>query len=228
MLLDGISVKGSYHDINQDAFQIKKLDKGFVVAVSDGLGSKSHSQLGASALCSSVIEIATQREAELFDIDKDILLMEIHKKWLAKLKGYDICDCYATMLWVICYEGRLMAARLGDGFIGINTEGKTIVLFDQKENFFINETECLTEEMYISKVDYLELKVSELLGGVVCTDGFYIGEMKQEELIEFSKSFIEGYFDMKKSEILEDIKSWFVTWPGTDDKTMAYFIAERN
>jgi hypothetical protein len=78
------------------------------------------------------------------------------------------------------------------------------------------------------KVDYIELEVSELKGGVVCTDGFCIGEMKQEELIEFSDGFVEGYFDMKKNEILEDIKSWFVTWPGMDDKTIAYFIAERD
>lgn len=228
MLLDGISVKGSYHDINQDSFQIKKLDKGFVIAVSDGLGSKRLSQFGSAALCSSIIETATQREADLFEIDKNTLLTEIHNKWLAKLKEYDIRDCYATMLWVICYEGRLMAARLGDGFIGICIEGKSIVLFDQKEDFFLNETECMTEIMDISKVDYLEFEVSELLGGVVCTDGFCIGEMKQDELLEFIEGFVEGYCDMRQNEILEDIKSWFVTWPGTDDKTMAYFIAERN
>jgi hypothetical protein len=228
MLLDGISIKGSYHEINQDCFQVKKLDKGFAVAVSDGLGSRSHSQYGSAAVCSSVIEIATQKEEDLLEIDKDILLKEIYDRWLTKLKEYDIRNCYATMLWVICYSGRLMAARLGDGFIGICADSETVVLFDRKEDFFINETECLTEEMDFSKVDYIELEVSELKGGVVCTDGFCIGEMKQEELIGFSEGFVEGYSDMKQNEILEDIKRWFLTWPGADDKTMAYFIAERN
>ena len=55
MRLNGFSYKGCYHPENQDAFLcIRGENDRFAMAVSDGLGSKKKSALGAAAFCRSV------------------------------------------------------------------------------------------------------------------------------------------------------------------------------
>ena len=56
MLKGGVSLKGNYHDINQDFFITKEYDDGYILVVSDGMGSKKMSQLGSKAICEAVYE----------------------------------------------------------------------------------------------------------------------------------------------------------------------------
>lgn len=228
MLLDGVSIRGSYHEVNQDSYGFHLLDKGFIVALSDGLGSKKQSQFGSHALCESAIEIAEDMKDKLIDISPDEFVEKVHEKWKEKLSRYDLTECYATMLIFIIYAGRAFAIRLGDGFIGLWADGQVKVLFDRKEDHFANETDCLTENLLSDKLEIYELDVSELCGGVLCSDGVGIGNMLEKELTGFTKEFIKGYGDMKREDISADIQSWLKDWPGADDKTLAYFISERN
>lgn len=228
MLLGGVSVKGSYHNINQDFFIAQKIENGFVVALSDGLGSKKTSQIGSKAICESVVEEAVELKQGLADISPSKFIFNIHRRWLKKLVPYTVNECYATILALIFYSGRLLALRLGDGFIGFWTNEGVYVLFDKKENYFTNETDCLTESCNIDQFEFTEYDVSELNGGVMCSDGIAIGEMNENDLKSFTKDFIEGYKTMKLGEINIDIESWVKDWQGTDDKTLAYFISEVN
>ncbi len=228
MLLGGVSVKGSYHQINQDFFIAQRIENGFVVALSDGLGSKKTSQIGSKAICESVVEEAVALKQSLADITPSEFISNVHSRWLEKIPPHTINECYATILALVFYCGRLLALRLGDGFIGFWTNNGVHVLFDRKENYFANETDCLTELFSIELFEFVEYEISELNGGVMCSDGIAIGEMQENDLKSFTKDFVEGYNTMSVDEINKDIESWVKDWQGIDDKTLAYFISEVN
>ncbi len=228
MILDGLSIKGSYHDLNQDNYGYYYLDKGFISVLSDGLGSKALSQIGSSALCDSAIEIGAELGEQLAVISPIEYVRKIYDRWVEKVVPYQITDCYATMLVFVLYGSRAFAARLGDGFIGMYLNGRIKVLFDRKADYFANETDCFTEHLEIDKVETYEAEVGEILGCLLCCDGIEVGSMQEKELSGFVKDFVEGYSGMKKEEISADIVSWLSDWTGSDDKTIVYFIAEGN
>lgn len=227
MIIEGISVKGSYHDTNQDSFRVEKIREGFVVVLSDGLGSKRNSQYGSKAICDSVIDTAIKYESKLMYCDPRIFLKDVHANWLTRISERDVSSCYATLLAFVIYNGKGFALRLGDGFVSFWADDQVKVLFDRKEDYFANETDCLTEELLFGKMEICEFEISELRGGVVCTDGVGIGNMTEEELKNFTKDFVEGYCEMSGDDIVLDIESWLSGWPGADDKTLAFFISER-
>ena len=149
----------------------------------------------------------------------------VHARWLEKLGGRDIAQCYATMLFFVLYEGRAFAARLGDGFIGFWLDDSLDVLFDAKEDRFANETDCLTEELTIGSISVFEKDVMEVHGGVMCSDGIEFEKMTCSELIRFTEAFVEGYQGMRCEDVTAHIADWLRDWPGSDDKTLAFFIA---
>ena len=227
MIIEGLSVKGSYHDTNQDSFRVEKIGEGFVVVLSDGLGSKRNSQYGSKAICDSVIDTAIKYESKLMYCDPRIFLKDVHANWLTKISELDVSSCCATLLAFVIYDGKGFALRLGDGFVSFWADDQVKVLFDRKEDYFANETDCLTEELLFDKMEICEFEISELRGGVVCTDGVGIGNMTEAELKNFTKDFVEGYCEMSGDDIVSDIESWLSGWPGVDDKTLAFFISER-
>lgn len=227
LLIDGISIAGSYHDHNQDSYSFSKIKNGYIVAVSDGLGSKKNSKIGSSYLCQSIIEVICNNEDSLLSIDAKELVRLIYEKWIKKLENYDITQCYATMLFLLIIENRLIAVRLGDGFISISADELVKVLFDCKENYFANETDCLTEDLNEDKFEVFEMEFSEFNGAILCSDGVGIGNMTEKEISSFTSEFIDGYNTMPQDEVSEDIKMWLANWTGSDDKTLAYIMSER-
>ncbi|MCD7826415.1 MAG: protein phosphatase 2C domain-containing protein [Clostridiaceae bacterium] len=227
MLLDGISVRGVYHEVNQDSFAVQKLEQGFVAVVSDGLGSKKHSQEGSKAVCESTVETAERLGSELRVISPDEFIRQVHALWKKKLSACDLSECYATMLAFVLYDGRAFAVRLGDGFIAVWADEEVCVLVDDKEEYFVNETDCFTESLQTEHLEARELDISDFYGGVICSDGVPIGMMQRSELADFTKEFTDGYGAMAQEEVSADICLWLREWVGSDDKTLVYFLAER-
>lgn len=225
MLLDGVSIQGSYHGENQDSFLCAMLDHGFVAALSDGLGSRKDSKAGSEAACASIVEIASELGGGLAEIEAKEFACLVHARWLEKLSGHDIAQCYATMLFFVLYEGRTFAARLGDGFVGFWLDDSLDVLFDAKEDRYANETDCLTEELALGSISVFEKDVMEVHGVVMCSDGIELAEMTRDELIRFTQAFVEGYQEMRREDVTAHITDWLRDWPGSDDKTLAFFIA---
>ena len=228
MLLDGISIKGSYHKVNQDFFITRSIDKGFVAVLSDGLGSIKHSQKGSKAICKCAVKTAVKLGEKLLKISPKLLMKKLHKQWLRKIRPYKPKDCYATLLLFIVYGNRGIAIRLGDGFIGIWHDGGTDILSDYDEDKILNVTHCLSEKTILSDCAFAEFTFSKLYGGVMCSDGIEISDMREETLRNFTREFVEGYRDMAVKDISKDIYGWLKKWHGNDDKTLAYFISERN
>ncbi len=224
MVIDGISITGSYHQSNQDSFLCSTLDEGFVIAISDGLGSLRDSKAGSQALCNCVVEHAKELKHKLLSISPQEFVTQVHKLWLQSLEAKDPSQCYATMLFVIAYQERVFAGQLGDGFIGLWLDDVFTLIRDDKDINFINETDCLTENLDMSLFVFVDTKISTIHGVVLSTDGFELDDMSFESLKEFTKEFIVGYRQLNQVSVAKHVLSWLEQWPGCDDKTIAYAI----
>lgn len=226
MLLNGISIQGSYHDKNQDSFVCRNVDNVYVAAVSDGLGSRSMSEVGSRALCGSVCDIVSEHREEIGKIPPLRLAEMVHERWLGRVKPYQVSDCYATMLFLLILPDKVLAARLGDGFVSFWIDDEIKVLFDRKEGYFENETDCLTEVLDVERIECIEAAYSEFHGGVLCSDGVGIGNMTAPEIGGFTRDFIEEYRSRSEEGLIAEISGWLADWTGRDDKTIAFVLEE--
>lgn len=229
MILNGISIKGSYHEINQDAYIYKKLGKsGFIIAVSDGLGSKLYSHIGSKTLCWTAYNIVRKLKfnKKLMNIKPLELTKIIHKKWIEKLsrKGLDIKQCSATMLVLVVLNKRIIAIRLGDGFISISYDDSIKVLFDKKEDNFANETYCLSSNLYVDEIEFFDIKFKKFFGAILSTDGLILKDNVYEE---FTQDFLNDYKSKTRKKAKDEIYNWLKDWTGADDKTISYCIYQR-
>jgi len=224
MISGGISIMGSYHDVNQDSYLCKPYKDGYVMVVSDGMGSKSLSHFGSKCICESVYDVVSNYT---FDLDvisfKDIIYV-CYDEWKKRLSDYEIKQCYATLLVAVIRKNKISAARLGDGFLAVYTDGKVTCLYDKKENYFANETDCLKEELDREKVEIVEIEYSEFQGAVSCTDGVEIGTMQEEDISNFTREFVDEYSNQYRDEVIAEIETWLKDWPGMDDKTLAFVM----
>lgn len=215
---------GSYHDVNQDSFLSKPYKDGYIMVVSDGMGSKSLSHFGSKCICESVYDVVSNYTFGLDVISFKDIIYACHEEWKKRLSDYDIKQCYATLLVAVIREKTIKAARLGDGFLAIYADGKVTCLYDKKENYFANETDCLKEELDREKIEIVEIEYSKFHGAVSCTDGVEIGTMQEEDITGFTQEFVEEYSYKEKDEVIEEIESWLKDWPGMDDKTLAFVM----
>lgn len=226
MISGGVSVKGAYHRENQDYYYSGVFKRGFVLIVSDGLGSRENSQIGSKMICESIIQVLNNyEEYEDYPI-KEYLIPKIHEEWIRRLKSYDISTCYATLLACIVTSNKIIAIRLGDGFLGIKLENKVEVLFDRKEHYFANQTDCMTEELELKLWEVLEITDGVFEGAIACTDGIGIEPSTQEGYKSFTNEFIQGYIGEESTTIIKEIEQWIINWTGSDDKTIAFLLKE--
>lgn len=224
MICGGITHKGSYHDLNQDWFQYYSGSDVTVIAVSDGVGSKKLSNVGAQSLCEIIVNEV--KKLSMSEIIGESFLIDIQRKWHDKTKAFGINNCCCTALFCVVKEGKAYLAQLGDGLAGMIADDDIILLYDNKENHYINETDCLSEMINTTEWRTHLVEIKERFGAVLCTDG--IGIYPEEESVyrQFVEDFVFEYQKMESTEIVSDIKIWINDWPGSDDKTIAFIIGE--
>lgn len=226
MIIDGLSYKGSYHEINQDSFICKCVKNGYILVISDGMGSKKFSHFGSKAICEILKQEFENISVPLSKLEWISFLKKSHKKWIEALAEYDIKQCYATMIVLLVQDNCLKAARLGDGFLAILADGLNYILMDHKSDYFANETDCLMDGFDDEHLETLELTFNRLSGAVACSDGIEIGVMQEEEIRMFTNDFLYEYSKLSAEEGKKDIEKWVSIWPGIDDKTIVYMIEE--
>lgn len=224
MISGGISIMGSYHDVNQDSYLSKPYKDGYIMVVSDGMGSKSLSHFGSKCICESVYDVVSNYTFDLDVISFKDIIYACHEEWKKRLSNYEIKQCYATLLVAVIRKNKISAARLGDGFLAVYTDGKVTCLYDKKENYFANETDCLKEELDREKVEIVEIEYSEFQGAVSCTDGVEIGTMQEDDISNFTREFVDEYSNQDRDEVIAEIETWLKDWPGMDDKTLAFVM----
>ena len=221
MISGGFSLRGSYHEKNQDSYWSGPVAGGYVVALSDGLGSCKYSEVGARALCETVRALADSRNCTIDD--SDAFIRQVEEEWSLSIRHrlYKIEDCLATALFAVVGKTETWLFRLGDGVLGAKCEGKTIVLYDPKEGGLVNITDCLG----VSSSSWEKFNVATgLLQGIfVCSDGVADDndEMNLRDLVE---GIYTEYRIRTKEEIEEDLSHWMPTLKSSDDKTVAFLF----
>lgn len=224
MIFGGISIMGSYHNVNQDSFLCKPYKDGYIMVVSDGMGSKSLSHLGSKCICECVYDVVSNYAFDLDVISFKDIIYACHEEWKKRLSDFDIKQCYATLLVAVIRKKTIKTARLGDGFLAIYADGKVTCLYDKKENYFANETDCLKENLDREKIEIVKIEYSKYQGAVSCTDGVEIGTMQEKDIIGFTQEFVDEYSNKEKEDVIEEIESWLEDWPGMDDKTLVFVM----
>lgn len=223
MRLNGFSHKGCYHPENQDAFLCVQSESGrFAMAVSDGLGSKKQSVLGAAAFCRSVERLFRVGDA----LRAEQIPVVLYRMWLEELGDAAPDECNATGLFALWQGGVFTLGALGDGIAAAQmTDGQTIVLFDAKEEYFLNETDCLGSECCAEKWRVRQVTQSPETV-LLCTDGIEICPGTEETIGRFIREMEQSYAGMDAKAIQDDVRIWVSDWPGADDKTVAYYLSE--
>lgn len=137
------SVMGDLHKKsnlpNQDAYLVKRLKKGTLVVVSDGMGSHSHSDIGARSVCKSVSK-AIQLWNEKGCDDIRLLIPILHALWGLEIFPLPKSECGATCLFAyIANSGKLYLGQLGDGSVFFDI-GDGVCLLKEKDDDFTNLT----------------------------------------------------------------------------------------
>lgn len=155
----GYVKKGTKKTTYQDKMNAKTFDDGIsIVALADGLGSKSKSDVGAEIAVETAIEtlheIFTNIDVENLDqvsaeTVKASLLEKIREKITVKAKTSNMSELkeYAcTLLFAVIKDNRIALGQIGDGYIVTRkNNGATKLVFDPKnENIeYTNGTETI-------------------------------------------------------------------------------------
>ena len=209
---------------NQDAWMSRCYKWGNVVVISDGLGSKPHSDKGAKAACLSVLKAAETYQHNPQANISDILRL-IHAHWLIKISPFPASECSATCLFVIRLGNQLILARLGDGLIiaHTNSQQDSILLSDTKQDSFSNLTYSLSHEFNLAQWEVKSINADRCVAVVLCTDGI-ADDLLPAKQIAFTKALYLNYKDTDVLARNKDLKRWMNNWPvprHSDDKTIA-------
>jgi serine/threonine protein phosphatase PrpC len=230
----GTSVKGLLHEktgINNQDFWIGKNFKwGTLVAVSDGLGSRTKSDLGSKILCKSVIESAKIYHNNL-EISKNRFLNLLHAIWLAKISPERAYDCSATCLFAMCIRDKVFIAQLGDGLIVVCRDNKEpIILSDNKDNSFSNITNGLSSDFNANNWRTCILDEKDCYAIVLCTDGIS-DDLDLSNEFEFANDLFINFHSKNNRVKNRELKKVIEKWPvkgSNDDKTIACLFNSEN
>src|SRR6516164_7690934 len=122
----GVSVTGPKHESeglpNQDAWGRFSGQFGAGVVVSDGMGSKPHSDFGSKAACVAVAQAVRIWSKERAATDEHLLRL-IHNLWNMKVQMFGTRACAATCLFALVLpSNQILLAQLGDGLALIHTK----------------------------------------------------------------------------------------------------------
>lgn len=217
----GISTKGEAHlkidKPNQDAIGFNSIDGAFLIAVSDGLGSCNHSQIGAQkavSLCNDIfIEIIDgQISFKPENIVKRLLVL-----WNEAFPGVVAKEYSATLKAVFMINNELIAISAGDGLLLIRIDN-TVHTLGNEEGEFINETACLSYGMNPEIFKTTRIEKVKRVFVFICTDGVSnaISEGCEHKLVEEINS-MENI-----QELRTEIEKMFVEMSmyNSDDKTI--------
>ena len=231
----GASTIGLSHikkeEVNQDFFLIDETITGTVLVVADGHGSHKFADIGAKAVCKSVVDAIRKLERENREsLELNILLPEIKRIWECKILPKSKEECGTTCLFAFLNNTFLYIAQLGDGEICTEIDGEFSVL-KEKDDEFTNFTNGMSTVQSVSEWPFeiydirnKEIRLALMTDGISETlvDGV---ERKFFEAIhkEAERLFTNTARSKKIEKIIEN---WDKNHSG-DDRTIILYKKDR-
>ena len=221
------SVRGVLHEEgnipNQDAYSVKRYKFGTILVVSDGLGSKKHSDIGSKAV-GKAINKAVQIWNAYAERDIRLLLPLMVSIWNIEIFPFTQKECGATCLFaIISNDGHVYAGQLGDGNIYISIDDE-LHLVREKEDDFTNLTVCMGGFSSYSEWCLKDFIVeNKPFGIVMMTDGVSetIVENKKTEFINLLFRRLSECENLaKRNNLIYKILSEWNPVSAGDDRTL--------
>ena len=212
---------------NQDAYYLELESNPILITLSDGLGSKSLSHLGAQAVTRAVQRLA--QHSVNGSVVQPLSLIELfYNFWLEELNGVDIEQCRCTALFAIVWQEQTLIAQLGDGDCCIVTssqdgnEKKVRFLTEKNDDLFANQTYSLGQELQASQWQFCLQPTVELDACFLVTDGI-ADDLALEYKTSFYLELLSQYQILADEQVMSDVRRWISQWPvagHSDDKTI--------
>lgn len=224
------SLKGKGHElngvVNQDAVGYYLNNYGHVLVVSDGLGSKSESDIGSKVLVETVNKVVALTDDKT-DMPSFIKLLSI--LWKINIKD-DPSEYACTAVVVIVYSsGQVRCLQLGDG-IAVIKDGEDYYELSASKDVFSNMTIGMNKSK-LSDWQSLQFERKSKLQLMLATDGIS-DDIEDGQHLQFMQSVIGNF--TRKNGRYKPVKYWnkvvkFIvdnwTCPNSiDDKTMLIYI----
>jgi Protein phosphatase 2C len=217
-------------------------------AVSDGMGSVAHSDLGAKIAVQTTLNCLNQRDwlnnfinesqAQVF-FEKLLKTVVTEIQTVAKKDGYSVRDMACTLLTFIATPNLLVAMQCGDGLIVIRPHASQNyqLIFQPQKGEYKNEYVPITSA---SAYQYMQVKVIAEPIDFICaaTDGLeHFSLIKSKQWKAYDKFFepVETQImrspktELEKKKIVSDwLKSDDINQRTDDDKTVLLCIQNGN
>ena len=225
----GASVAGPSHVAknipNQDAFFFAQKRNYTLLVVSDGMGSKPFADVGSGMVCRAVndeIERFASKKQGTLSVEQ--LLKNIVSAWEILVQPHSPTDCSATCLFLFATRSKILACKLGDGMICLlgNSEGGDVLLTDEKDDAFSNETLSLSDSHAAAEFAVGVYDRPNFCGAILSTDGISSDIENGKELAFAHDVFVE-LSAMHFCERQNFLRNMMEAWPvphHTDDKTI--------
>ena len=139
----------------QDYVEARKAGSLGCMALADGAGSRSHSEIGAKVSVRAVLrlllrdfdalyEMALENPSAISQRAVDVCLAALARK--ARSMKCDIQDFGCTLMFVAHKSGRYIAGHCGDGIIAMHDQGEIVSVLSHPDNGeYLNTTMFVTE-----------------------------------------------------------------------------------
>ena len=223
----GATVKGPSHKKknlpNQDSFLYKYYSWGELAVVSDGLGSKKHSDFGSRMACKA-IQLEIERWDKTEPINMEEFTTQIHTRWLELVGLKGAKNCGTTCLFCIRIFDTVYLGQLGDGMILIIDKDKLVLnMEDPKGESFSNLTSALSTSHNPNLWKFTKFSTSDFSTIFLCTDGIsedLLSHLKLKFAIELVDHYGSIIFPIYRTFTL---RKMMTNWPvphHNDDKTI--------
>jgi serine/threonine protein phosphatase PrpC len=204
---------------NQDAYMTRKLARGFLLVVCDGMGSKPLSHIGSTMACQAVHEII---DGANFLTDSREIIGGIYRRWLQLLGSIDPKDSVTTCLF--CWgdgNGSVRSFQLGDGLI----LARDLALPEIRSGFG-NETTGLGISKNYSDWVAGEFHLGPGDAAVLMTDGIS-EDLAAGSEVQLLNAMQDSFHTMSSRRVKKQLQKELIGWPTPnhlDDKTIALAI----
>lgn len=212
----------SYNLPNQDHISVRGHNCGWVAAVSDGLGSHIHSDIGSKFACKAIQNYWRTSKRQCVEANEHH--EAIHRKWLEYIHPYPIKKTGATALYAsINKEGWVHTGQIGDGLIIYRQDGQLCALTPSRQGFG-NQTDSLGQFFNQSHWVHNSFQLKKAGDGIILmTDGIS-DDLVTESLPDFFELLYQESLKNSRRRmkrwLQKELTNWATPLHG-DDKTLA-------